>query len=201
MPTEPLKENEMTLSVVSPPAAEPLSLGEAKTHLRVDGSAEDSYISDLIVAARRWIENHTERVFVTQTLRMTLDRFPVGRALVLPRTPVQSVVHVKAFAADDAETLLAGSEYVVDGESAPARIVRAAGASWPNVGRAAKGVEVQFVAGYGANGADAPEELRHAARLLVAHFYERREAVTEKRPYEAPSSVAALIARFAPVRL
>jgi hypothetical protein len=38
---------------------EPLTLSEAKTHLRVDGEDEDALISSLITASREVVENYT----------------------------------------------------------------------------------------------------------------------------------------------
>jgi uncharacterized phiE125 gp8 family phage protein len=66
----------MPLILVSEPAAEPISLIEAKEHLRVDGNDDDMLISSLIVAAREYAESICRRVFVTQSWKLILDAFP-----------------------------------------------------------------------------------------------------------------------------
>jgi len=66
----------MSLTIVTPPAEEPVTLTEAKNHLRVDLSDDDSLISALIVAAREHAEAITRRAFITQTLKLSLDAFP-----------------------------------------------------------------------------------------------------------------------------
>ena len=42
----------MALVLTAAPAVEPVSLAEAKTHLRVDGSAEDTLIASLIITSQ-----------------------------------------------------------------------------------------------------------------------------------------------------
>lgn len=66
----------MPIQIVTAPAAEPVSLTEAKAHLRVDVADDDLLIGALIVAARQHAETITRRVLVTQSWKMTLDQFP-----------------------------------------------------------------------------------------------------------------------------
>ncbi len=54
--------------VKTPPATEPVSLSEAKLHLKVDTSADDTLISALIAAALQHLERHCNSAFVTQTI-------------------------------------------------------------------------------------------------------------------------------------
>jgi hypothetical protein len=70
----------MRIAVVTPPAEEPITLAEAKLHLRRDTAftADDSLITSLISAARRMCEAHVGQAFVTQTLAMHLDGFPTA---------------------------------------------------------------------------------------------------------------------------
>ena len=63
--------------LVTAPTEEPVSLAEAKLHLRVDDNADDALIAALITAARQHAENDTRRALVTQTWRLALDQFPV----------------------------------------------------------------------------------------------------------------------------
>ncbi len=62
--------------LVTAPTEEPVSLAEAKLHLRVDYSNDDVLIGALITAARQHAENDTRRALVTQTWRQVLDQFP-----------------------------------------------------------------------------------------------------------------------------
>jgi len=62
------------------PANNPVTLAEAKTHLRIDSSDDNDLISNLVTAATRWAEDYTDRTFCTTQWTMRLDSFygPVG---------------------------------------------------------------------------------------------------------------------------
>ncbi len=65
-----------SLVVVTQPTVEPITLDEAKLHLRVTDNNDDSYITGLITTARQHMEGVLNRCFCTQTLRARLDSFP-----------------------------------------------------------------------------------------------------------------------------
>jgi len=66
----------MPAQLVTAPAAEPVTLEEAKLNLRVDIDDDDALIASLIVAARVDAETITRRALVTQQWKMVGDRFP-----------------------------------------------------------------------------------------------------------------------------
>jgi Phage gp6-like head-tail connector protein len=66
----------MPIVVVTPPSEEPVSLSEAKLHLRVDASNDDTLIQSLISAVRQHAEAITWRSLCTQTLMLVMDQFP-----------------------------------------------------------------------------------------------------------------------------
>lgn len=64
------------LTVVTKAPMLPVTLKEAKRHLRISSTAEDAHISDLIKAATSWAERETRRRFVSQVVTFSMDRFP-----------------------------------------------------------------------------------------------------------------------------
>lgn len=68
----------MRLTLITPPAEEPVSLADAKLYLRIDIAEEDSLVSSLIVAARVYCENYLRQALITQTWRLDLDSFPAA---------------------------------------------------------------------------------------------------------------------------
>lgn len=163
--------------ISEPPQEEPISLDEAKDHIRVIGEDEDLLIQSLITAAREWCEGFQQRAYVAQTRRLTLDRWPRGRTIHLPRPPLQSVTSIVYTDREGAQYTIETESYIVDTDAEPGRIVLAYGASWPSVAlRPAAGVEITYVAGYG-DASDVPQKVKQAMLLLVGHWYEHREAV------------------------
>jgi uncharacterized phiE125 gp8 family phage protein len=156
-----------------PPVAEPVSLDEAKLHSRIDGADEDTLISRLIAAARRQVEAATGLVMITQDWSIFLDRWPASPIVELPLAPIQSIEEVRIYGEDDESSLLDAAHYYADTLLRRPRLVLRRDRVWPPPGRAANGIEIKVVAGYG-GAVDVPEGLRLAILKLVAHWYESR---------------------------
>lgn len=127
----------MALVLTSAPAIEPVTLAEAKAHLRVDGSAEDTLILSLIVTSRLHIEAALGLALVTQSWSYFLDAWPARSEVALPVRPVQSIAAVKLYAADESVTTVPADTYLLDGAGSPPRLVRRASLAWPSPGKVA----------------------------------------------------------------
>ena len=111
-----------------------------------------------------------------------------GRAV----TPLVSVSAVTVYDVAATARPVPAADYMVDAARAPGRILPRVGRPWPVVGRAAAGVEIDYVAGYGAASA-VPEAIRQGILMLLAHFHERREAtIADGRIAPIPFGVTAL---------
>ena len=67
-----------SLKVVTAATSNPIAQSEAKDHLRVTTSDEDSYITNLITAATQMAQNYTNSYFIDTTLRMDFSYFPAN---------------------------------------------------------------------------------------------------------------------------
>lgn len=168
----------MAIQVSIPPVEEPLTLDEAKAQCRVDVADDDTLITALIVAAREYCEARDWRAYVTQTLDLYLDAWPVGSQIELPRPPVQSVTSITYTDEDGTAATISASDYVLDTVTEPGRIVLKSNISWPSVTlQIVNGIVVRYVAGYGLAVA-VPQRIKQAMLLLVGHWYENREQTT-----------------------
>jgi uncharacterized phiE125 gp8 family phage protein len=192
----------MPLILTSGPAAEPVTLTEAKAHLRVDAAAEDMLIASLIVTSRLHVEAAASLALVTQAWSWFLDAWPRGPALRLPLRPIQSIAAVRLYDENDTPTVLDPATYLLDGAGLPPRLVRQGALLWPRPGRAANGIEIAFTAGYGDTAADVPAPLRQAILLLVAHWYDHRSPLEPGAPATPlPPMISELIAPYRAPRL
>jgi uncharacterized phiE125 gp8 family phage protein len=157
------------------PAVEPVTLVEAKSHLRVDHTDEDDLISILIQVAREMVEKHTNRSLITQTRVIKLDGFPWGDTLRLTDGPVSSITSIYYDDDADANTLLASSLYWTDLDSNIPRV--RVKSSFPSTYDKPNAVQITYVAGYGADGSYVPQPLKQAMLLILGHLYENRQQV------------------------
>lgn len=187
----------MTLILNAAPGSEPVTLTEAKSHLRVTDSNEDTLINSLISAARNLTESFTNRALITQTWDLKLQSF--GQEISIPNPPLVSVTSIQYVDIDEATQTLATTEYAVLNAGAhikPGRIVPAYNKSWPSVRGMPNDITIRFVAGYGA-ASSVPPQLRWAVLLILSELYARREsAIVGSTIMEVPYSASALMAPY-----
>lgn len=167
----------MSSVLVTGPTTEPVTLAEAKAHLRADGSDDEAYITTLITAARQAAENYTRRAFITQAWQYSCDR--LSSTVRLPRQPIQNVSSVTI----DGTTLSADS-YDVD--IASGRIKPLARYAADDIG----GIVITYTAGYGDLASDVPAQISQAILLTIGHLYENRES------QEMPGTVKLLLGPY-----
>lgn len=191
----------MALVYRNGPEAEPVSLAEAKTHLRLETAADDAFVSSLILTSRLHIEAALGLALTSQAWTLRLDRWPARGEVVMPMRPVQAVTEVRVRDADGAATVLEPAAYLLDGAGPAPRLVAAHG-SWPPPGRAVGGIEIDFTAGYGTAPASVPAPIRQALLMLIAHWYEHRDPIEIGAAETAiPAAVSELLEPYRGVRL
>lgn len=165
----------MSLKLITSPAAEPVTLAEAKAHLRVVSTADDAYITALIVAARQGAEHLTQCALMPQTWELALDEF--SDEIALQKPPFASMTSVRYVDAAGVLQTITEAGYSLDTHGDQAILRPAYGLTWPGTRRQPNAVLVRYVAGY-ANAASVPQEIKAWMLLRIGMLYENREAVT-----------------------
>lgn len=173
------------------PAAEPISLALAKSHLRVTSSHEDTLIPTYIAAARDWIENYCGIAIEERTVTFSAPKFE--NTMPMPIAPVQSISSVQYKDEDGNTQTLATSVYgYVATDSLSPRIVLLNDQEWPDTAIDPEAVTVTAVVGYDS----APAALVSAMLLMIGHLFDNREAVSQGAVTEVPFAVKALADRY-----
>jgi len=147
------------------PSTEPVTLTEAKLHLRVDSADEDTLITRLITVAREAAEKYTKRSLITQTWKLVYDGYAPSEVF-LPRGPIQSVTSAKIIARDNTETTIATNTYYLN--SGKEKVVFDAAPFGHTV-------EIIYVAGYG-DASNVPDSIKQGMLTHISHLYESRSA-------------------------
>ncbi len=186
------------LKVRTPPSSEPVTLQEAKDHLRVTFDDDDALIADKAATARELCEEAIARSFLSTAWRLTLDGFPgmarfidgrlfdVYRRLlerpnglttipiIVPRAPVLSIDAITYLDVNGTRQTFDPSLYAYETGDGT-RIYPAFGHTWPSCRVVPGSVQVDFTAGYGASPADVPRKVKNAIKITLGYLYENRE--------------------------
>ena len=163
-------------ATVTPPAVEPVTTAEVKTHTRVPHSADDTKLAGQIVAARIACENFLYRRLITTELDYFRDEFPFHESEIeLPGGRLQSITSLKYTDADGVETTFDSSNYEAADGPEHGFLVLTYDAAWPSVTlKTVKPIVVRYVVGDGSDAASVDPTIRHGILLWVAFLYNDR---------------------------
>lgn len=177
----------MGITVVTPPAVEPITLDEALSQAKITADTEDGLIAGFMIAARTFAENVLGRPLIKRTYDFTLDYcWPLIRTpatyggwyyrtrIELPRTPVLGVSFVQYVDGDGNTQTLDASQYAVSMNQVVPFIEPAYNVDWPTPRFQPEAITVRFDAGYGSGPGDIPENIRQAMLMMVAFLYDNR---------------------------
>jgi uncharacterized phiE125 gp8 family phage protein len=154
--------------VTAAPATEPVTLAEAKTHCRVDGSDSDNELAAMIVGARAFVEDYCGTRLVSQTVVLRCSQW---RDLIdLPIAPLISVSSITYLDGAGEEQTLSTEVYEAVLVGLEPHIRLKVGQSFPTVRCASDAIRVTVVAGYAA----LPAPIRHAMLLLLSDWFDNR---------------------------
>jgi uncharacterized phiE125 gp8 family phage protein len=186
-----------TVVTVSP-ISEPVSLAEARSQCRIDGTDSDGDLNRYIIAARTLIEEYTGTKLVSQTVLMQASRF--CDLIDLPTAPIISVSSVKYLDTTGVEQTLDTSVYELVNTGLDPQIRLKINQTWPSARPVSDAVRVTATVGY----STVPESLRAAMLMLIAQWNDERSSISSVRQSVTsdggvptlPNTVDALLANY-----
>lgn len=139
----------MAARVITPPAAEPVTLAEARSHTAQNTTDNDDNLIALIVSARERAEVETGRAIPAQTFEELFDCFPSGsRPIVLSKSPLFAVSSIAYVDANGDSQTLSSALYAASTSREPGSVAPVYGQVWPTARDQPDAVTVRYVAGW-----------------------------------------------------
>ena len=172
----------MALKLVTAATQRAVSLAEAKAHLRVDTTDDDTLIGGYIAAAEELAEQATGRALMPQTWELTLNAFP--QAFEITRVPAASITSLKYWDTAGVQQTLSSSLYTLDNadDYGCAYVVPAYNAAWPSSRDQINAVALRYLAGY-VSAVEVPESIKAWVKLMVGAMYDNRKAEGDVQTY------------------
>lgn len=179
------------LELITPPASEPVTVAEMRSYLRIESADHDALLAELIAAARDTVESDCGLSLITTTWRSYqniksprsvrigadfFDQIDVDRGPVLAITALTLSGVTTSFTGWQTRGPMGKAVY------AP-------------VGLDLSAVKIDFTCGYSAANLIPPRLIR-AIKLLVAHWFENRQAYEEASLEEVRLGYNKLVSGF-----
>ncbi len=160
---------------------EPISLSEAKSHLRIinENTDSDTEITRLMATARAATEKYLGSSLVDKVLVGYFDEF-TETATQLKDGPVRSITAIKYIDENGIEQTLSSQIYKLYDHNKLSFVALAFGQSWPKTQKTQNAVKIEYMAGY-ADPSQVPEPIRHAILLQISDLYENRTGQVDRQ--------------------
>lgn len=151
-------------SVFSNVGNNPVTLTEAKAHLRVGNTTEDTMISAMIDGATEWCEQYLGRSLRTATVETLFTNLGSDRVLELPFSPVDEITEIVAVYGDETEVAVTSTQYTVEGLKKKTVTV-----PWIFSTKELVGYKITYT-----TTADCPSMVKEAIKKLIAEMWSVR---------------------------
>lgn len=160
----------MSTQIIVQPVNMAVTLDAARVAARINGTDSDGEIETDVRTFTANAEDSTNRAIINRTCRVTMDAFPscAPWAIVVPASPLSSVVALKYIDSDGVAQTLDPADYIVDRAREPGQITPAPGLAWPATQLRPSAVNVDVICGYGPDSTTTPAAFKGYILGMVA---------------------------------
>lgn len=146
-----------------------LSLDEVKTYLKVDNSADDTLITNLIAQVISHMEGYSWRSLVPSTYIVYTNEF--GDYIPLRRGPVSGITLIQYYDTSNAiQTLDSGSYFLAIGQ--PDRVCLEYGYTWPTLFDRSDAIIVTYT-----TNPSIEESVKEDTLKAIGYLYQHRDSI------------------------
>lgn len=148
---------------------EPVTAAEVKNYLKIDTTADDTLIGDIIAGAREWAEQWTHRLTEVRAVTLELDASEAKSPIYLPFVPAVSITSIKEYsAAGVASSAIANTNYLLVGDR-----IEMLNDGW-QVNKSRKAIQVIYECGEEATATNLSGQFKILILEACAMLYENR---------------------------
>lgn len=160
---------------------EPVTVSDARSHLRITDFDEDELLTRLIASAREWAETYMEKAIVAQTVTAYYDR--LEQTMALPLGNATDIVNIKYLNGDKVEQTITTGFRLIPGTPNKVYFTEV-----PENEPEIASVKIQYEAGGTVN-----QRVSSGILMMVGDLYENREGQQLGQKFESNPTLTSLL--------
>ena len=160
-----------TLTTITEPTDEPVSLQEVKDALRVEDGGDDVRLWNIVRAARMFAEDFCGLKLMPQVVELSMDNWP-GYEFGLGVWPIATIDTVKyedTASPVATQTLTENTDYYADTTITHGRLRTIGG--WPSVAVKPNAIKIRMTVGY-TDQDSVPDQIKEGMKAYCAYMYD-----------------------------
>ena len=177
----------MQFKILTDASSTPISLADAKAHLFIYDTSEDTYIQSILLVAQQMVAQYLGEFITSTEVRVDVGGFGnIG----LPHRFVESITKVEYYNTSDTATTIAASNYVLD-DSANGSFIRFKSSfQSPEL---SQNYMYPIRITYNAGMTVVPETILQAMKITLGELYQSRSLSTSSNVQRLPLTAERLI--------
>lgn len=185
-------------TLLTPATSPALDLDDVKDYLKISDNDSDSRLLDLIKVVTLYAEKITGRDLINKTYKGYLNCFPLADfsypycpSIEIRKSKLQSITSIQYYL-DGVLTTFPSTDYYITDSTDYATINLVDGKSYPSTDNRKQAIVITFIAGFGNDECDIPDDIQRAMLSQITTLYENLGDCTDDQNLQFKSLYAPL---------